>query len=138
MNPLKQLTSQHSSACPATFTALVHAAQGGEEVLFVDTSLLCLTQLIGEDVQHELTVTISVDVAVGFQVQVALQLWSIDQVAIVSQADTVGAVNVEGLGLCIGAATSSRVPEVANTHSTREVSHLCTVMEDLSRHAVGL
>lgn len=63
------------------------------------TGLLRLIQLVGEDIQHQLAVTISVDMAMGFQVQVALEFHSVNEVTVVSEADSVGAVNIERLGL---------------------------------------
>lgn len=63
-----KLTSKHSGTGPATLAALIHAAQAGKEVLVVDTSLLGLTQLIGENIEHELTVTIGVDVTMGLKI----------------------------------------------------------------------
>lgn len=132
------LTGKQGSACPATFTTLIHTAQGREEVLLVDTSLLCLAQLVREDIQHQLTVTIGIDMTVSLQVKILLQFWRVDEVAVVGQANAVGAVHVERLGLRIRTAPSGRVTKVTNSHRSREIGNFGTVMEDLSCHAVGL
>jgi hypothetical protein len=93
------LTSKHGSACPTTNAQLVHPFQGCKAVASVDTGLASLVQLIGEDVQHELAVALRVDVPVRFMVESLSQRRSVDQVTIVRHADTVGAVDVEGLSL---------------------------------------
>lgn len=135
---IERLTSKKGSTSPATLTALIHAAQTGKEILLVHTGLLCLTQLISKDVEHEFTVTVCVDVTVCLQIQVLLQLGRINQVAVVCEADTVRRVDVEGLGLSIGTATSGRVAEVTNTHRARQVGDLRTIVEDLGSHTVCL
>lgn len=55
-----------------------------------------------------------------------------------SQADTVGAVHVEGLSLRVGTAAGGGVSQVANTHGTGQISDSGTVLEDTSGDAVGL
>lgn len=134
----EELTCKQGSAGPSTFTPLIHAAQTGEQIFFVDSSLLCLTQFIGKDVQHELTVTLSVDVTVCLQIQVSLQLRSVDEVSVVGKADSVWAVHIEGLGLRSGTAASSGVSQMGNAHRPRKVGDLGTVVKDLGSHAVGL
>jgi len=104
----------------------------------VHTSLLGLTQLISEDVEHELTVTIGVDVTVGLEIQMPLKLTGIDQITVVRKANTVRAVDVEWLSFGIGTGSCGRVPQVTNTHEARQVGDLSTIMEDLGSHAVGL
>jgi len=133
----KERTGQHGSACPSTFTALVHTAQASKKILFVHTSLLCLAQLVGKDVEHELTVTVSVDVTVRLQIQISLQLRRVNEVSVVSEADTVRAVHVKGLSLRIRTATSSRVPQMADTHRARQVGNFGAILKDLGSHAVG-
>jgi hypothetical protein len=84
---------------PSSLAALVHARQGVEDILGVDTSLASLVQLIGEDVEHEFTVAVSVDMSVGFPVEKLTQLRCVGQVAVVAQADAVRAVHIERLSL---------------------------------------
>ena len=134
----REHTSKHSSTSPATLAALVHAGQTGEEVLVVDTGLLGLTQFISKDVEHELTVTVSVDVTVSLEIQVLPKLSSVDQVTVVRKADTVRAVHVERLSLGIGTGSRGRVSQVTNSHESREVGDLSTILEDLGSHTVGL
>ena len=75
----------------------------------IDTSLLGLVELISEYIQHQLAVTISVDMAMCFIIQELLQLWGVDQVAVVGEADTIGTIDIEGLSFSIRTATSSRI-----------------------------
>lgn len=104
----------------------------------VDTGLLGLAELIGEDVEHQLAVTVGVDVTVGFKVKVLPEVSGIDEVTVVRKADTVGAVHVERLGLGVGTGSCGRIAQVANSHGTGEVGNLSTFLEDLGSHAVGL
>lgn len=134
----KRLTSQHRSACPSTLTALIHPAQASKEILFVHTRLLCLAQLIRKDVQHELTITIGVDVSVCLQIQIPLEFRRIDEVSIVGEADTIRTVHIERLRFSIGTATSSRVAQVTDAHRAGQVCNLRTILEDLGCHAIGL
>ena len=129
---------QHSCAGPSTFTSLVHPTQTGKEVFPIHSGLLGLAQLVSEDVEHEFTVTVGVDVTVSLKIQMPLQLRGVDQVAIVGQTDTIGTVDVEWLGLSVGTATGRGVSQVTNSHESREVSHPSTVLEDAGRHSVGL
>lgn len=132
-----KLTSKHSGTGPATLAALIHAAQAGKEVLVVDTGLLGLTQLIGENIEHELTVTIGVDVTVGLKIQMLAKISGVDQVTVVCKADTIGAINVEWLSFGIGTGACGRVSQMANSHEARQVGNLSTVMEHLGSHAIG-
>lgn len=134
----EEITSKHGSAGPSTFTPFIHPTQASEEVFFVDSGLLCLTQFIGKDVEHELTVTLSVDVTVCLQVQISLQLGSIDEVSVMGKANAIRAVHVEGLGLRIGTAASGRIPQMGNAHRPWKVGYLGTIVKDLSSHAIGL
>lgn len=117
---------------------MVHAAQARKKILFVYTSLLCLAQLISKDVQHELTVTVGVDVTVCFQIQVSFQFWRIDEISIMGKADAVWTVHIERLCFGIGTATSCRVAQVPNTHGAGKVRDFGAILEDLGGHAIGL
>ena len=134
----KTETSKHGSAGPTTLALLVHALKSKETVGRVDTGLSSLVELVGKDVQHELAVALGVDVAMGFLVQIAPKLGSVDEVTIVSKADAVRGVDVERLRLSICAAASCRISEVANTHVTGEIAHALTIVEDLGCKSVAL
>jgi hypothetical protein len=134
----KTETSQHGSASPTTLALLVHALESKEAVGRVDTGLSSLVELVGENVQHELTVALGVDVAMRLLVQITPKFGRVDEVTIVSEADTVRGVDVERLRLSICAAAGSWVSEVANTHVTREVAHTLTVVEDFGCKSVAL
>jgi hypothetical protein len=62
----------------------------------------------------------------------------IDEVAIVRHADSVRAVHIERLCLCIGAAAGRGVSKVAETHEARKVRDARAVVEDLGGHTVAL
>jgi hypothetical protein len=74
---------------------------------------------------------------VRFVVETLSQRRGIDEVAIVRHADSVWAVHVERLCLCIGAAASGRVSKVAEAHEAGEVRDAGAVVEDLGCHAVA-
>lgn len=132
------LTCQHRRASPAPLASLVHPAQACKEIFPVHTRLLGLAELIGKDVQHQLTIAISVDVAVGLKIQVSFQLGSIDEVSVMGQANTVGAVHIKGLSLGIRAASSSWVSQMSNAHEAWKVRHSRTIIENLGCHTIGL
>ena len=134
----KTETGKHGGTSPTTLTLLIHALKGKEAVGRVDTGLSSLVELVGENVQHELTVALSVDVAMSFLVQITPEFGRVDEVTIVSKADAVRGVDVERLRLSICAAASSRVSEVANTHVTREIAHALTIVENLGCKSVAL
>ena len=134
----KTETSKHGSAGPTTLALLVHALKSEETVGRVDTGLSSLVELVGKDVQHELTVALGVDVAMGFLIQITPEFGCVDEVTVVSKADAVRGVDVERLRLSICAAASSRVSEVADTHVTREIAHALTIVENLGCKSVAL
>jgi hypothetical protein len=102
-------TGKHGGACPSTSTQCVHALQGGEAVVGIDTRLASLVEFISKDVQHKLAIALRVDVPVGLVVETLSQRRCVDEVAIVRHADSIRAVHIERLCLCVGAATSSGV-----------------------------
>lgn len=134
----KAKASKHGGTCPAANALLVHPAQSIEAVLGVDTGLAGLVELVGKNVQHQLAVTLRVDVTVSLLVEDALELGSVDEVAIVGQADSIWAVYVEGLGFRVGAAAGRGVSEVTETHETGEICDSGAVVEDLGGHAIAL
>jgi len=75
---------------------------------------------------------------VGLVIESLAQCRRVDEVAIVGHADTVGAVDVEGLSLSVRAAAGGRVSQVAEAHEAGEVGHACAVLEDTRRHTVAL
>lgn len=89
--------SNHARDSPCTFTSLVSLGQGAENVVGVDTGLASLVEVAGEDIEHQLAVRIGVDVTVGLLVEIGAQSRSIDQVAVVCEADTIWRVHVERL-----------------------------------------
>ena len=96
----------HGRASEASDAPLVHAREGSEDIFRVDTRLAGLVELVGENVEHQLAVALGVDVTVGGVVEICPKFFGVDEVSIVSEADTVGRVDVEGLAL--GTATDSR------------------------------
>ena len=90
--------SEHGGASPAALAFCIGSLQGGEAVVAVDTCFSRFIQFVGEDVEHELAVAVGVDVAVGFLVQEALELRSIDEITIVREGDA-GGVDEERLSL---------------------------------------
>jgi hypothetical protein len=71
-------------------------------------------------------------------VQVPPELRRIDEVAVVSEGDTVRRVDVERLRLGVRAAASSRVSEVTKTHGTGKVAHALAVVEHLGCESIAL
>jgi hypothetical protein len=56
----------------------------------------------------------------------------------VCHADSVRAVHIERLCLCVGAAASGGVSQVTKTHEARKIRDASAVVEDLGGHAVAL
>ena len=75
---------------------------------------------------------------VSLVVQSLAQRGGVDEVAVVGHADTVRAVDVEGLSFSVRAATGSGVSQVAEAHEAGKVGHTGAVLEDLGGHAVAL
>lgn len=101
---MPSLTGKHSGTGPAANTSVIHSTEGVDNVLIIDTCLPRLIQLIGKDVEHQLAVTVRIDVPVRFEVEKVLEIGRIYEVARCREADSVRAVNVEWL--CFG--TSAR------------------------------
>ena len=95
--------------------AAVHALQSRKDVLLVDSGLSSLIEFAGKDVQHQLAVTVGVDVSVSLLVKELAQLGSIDEVAIVREDNSVGAVDVKRLGFRRRACASRGVSQVADS-----------------------
>ena len=132
-----QLTGQHRSASPAADASPVHSAQARKEVFFVDASLLCLVKLVGEDIEHQLAIAICVDMPMGLVVKETLELLRVDEVSIMSKANTVRAVNVKRLRFRVGTASSRRISKMAQTHKSRKIRHPRAVVKDLGGHAIA-
>ena len=79
-------TCKHRSTCPTAFTSPVHAFKSSKAVLRVDTSLACLVQFICKNIQHELAITVSVDMPMSLLIEKPLKLGGVDQIAIVGEA----------------------------------------------------
>src|SRR4051812_36447559 len=94
-------TSQHSSASPSTSTQFVHPLQRGKAVVCIDTCLARLVELVGEDVQHKLTVTLGVDMPVSLMVESLAQCRGVDEISVVRHANAVWAVYIERLSFSI-------------------------------------
>lgn len=70
-------------------------------------------------------------------IQVTSELGSVDEVAVVSEADAVRRVDIEWLRLSVRTATGSRVSEVAKTHVARKVAHALAVVENFGSKTVA-
>ena len=75
---------------------------------------------------------------VGLVVESLAQRGGVDEVTIMSHADTVRAVDVKGLGLRVCAAASCGVSQMAKTHEAGEIGNTSTILEDLGGHAIAL
>jgi hypothetical protein len=132
------LTSKHGSARPTTNAKLVHSFQSCKAIAGIDTGLASLVELIGEDVQHELTIALCVDVSVGDLIKALSESWGVDEVAVVGHADTVRAVNIKRLSFRVGTAAGGGVAKVAKAHVARQICNTSAVLEDLGGHTVAL
>jgi len=97
-----------------------------ENILFVDTELSSLLQVVCENVEEELGVRVGVDVSVGIGIKELSQGWGVDEVTVlyvsslprmetqsthVRKNDTIWRVDIERLSFCVRRATSSRVSD---------------------------
>lgn len=74
----------------------------------------------------------------GLVIESLAQRRGIDEIAVVSHADTVRAVDVEGLSFSIRTAAGGGVSQVAEAHEAGKVGHAGAVLEDLGGHTVAL
>lgn len=81
------LTCEHGDASPATNASTIHALDGSYNVFIIDTSFLRFVEFVGEDVEHELTVAFSVDMAMCLVVQEFSETGCIDEITIVGKAN---------------------------------------------------
>lgn len=131
-------TSKHGGAGPSSRASLVHAGQGEKDILLSDTELSSLVQLIGKDVEHELGVTVGVDMAMGLVVQKRSKLRRIDQVSVMCKGDAVRAVHIEWLCLSRCAAPGGWVAKVTESHESWKILNTLSILEDLGGHTVAL
>ena len=131
------ITCKHGCTCPSANAKIVHPFQGCKAIVGVDTGLSSLVQLIGEDVQHKLTVALRVDMPVCVLIEELAELRRINQVAVVGHADAVRAVHVEWLCLSVRAATGCGITKVAQSHEAREVRNTGAIVEDLGGHTIA-
>ena len=115
----------------------VHAGHGAEDVLLVDAQLAELLQLVGEDVEQHLGIRVRVDVALVFPEQGLTQGFRVGEIAVVSQADAVGGIHIEGLGLGTALAARRGVADMTDAHAAAQVQHV-TLGEDVTHQAVVL
>ena len=120
-------------AAPA---APVHPRHGAEDVLLVDAQLPLDLQLVGEDVEQDLGVRLGVEVAQVVDVDVALQVLRVGQVAVVGQRDAVGGVDVEGLGLGGAGGSGRRVAGVTEPHGAPQLDHVAGAKDVLDQAVV--
>ena len=74
----------------------------------------------------------------SFEIQVSLELWGIDEISIVGEANAVRAVYIKRLSLGVCATACSGIPQVTNAHGARKVCYFGTILENLGCHTIGL
>ena len=116
-------------------TSVVQSAETAEQILVVDTGLFRLAKFVGKDVQHQLAVAVGVDMPVGLGIQVLSELVRVDEIAVMGEADTIGAIDVEWLRLYLGACPGGGIPQMAQAHTALENFEHRAVAEDLGDHA---
>ena len=131
-------TCKHRCASPSSNATLVHSRQCRKAVSCVHACLSSFVQLICEDIQHQLAVAVGIYVPICLLVQKALELRSVDQVAVMRKADSIWAVDVEWLRFRIGATSSSGIPQVSKTHEAWEICNPGPIMKDFGSHAFAL
>jgi hypothetical protein len=76
--------------------------------------------------------------SVSLLIEQATQFRCVDEVAIVRQADAVGAVDVEWLSFSAGTSSCCRVPKVAYAHGSGKVLDTGTIAEHPGGHSIPL
>ncbi len=130
-------TGKHRGTGPSALTLAIHAAETGKEILGIDSRLLRLVELVGKDVDHQLAVAVRVDVPMRLLVKEALELLRVDEVPVVRKANAVGTIDIEGLSLGIGAASSSRISQMTQAHESGQIADACAIVEDSGGHAIA-
>ena len=83
------LTSEHGGTCPTSYASLIHPLKSVHYVLVVDTCLTGFVEFVGEDVEHQFTVALGIDMPMCLEVQEVFEFSSVDQVAVVSETYSV-------------------------------------------------
>ena len=113
----------HGGIAPAA--ASMDPGHGAEQVAVVDAQFPLDLQLMGEDVEQDLRVRLGVDVAQVLHEEVALQVLGVGEIAVVGQDDSVGGIDVEGLGLGgTGRAAGGGIAHMAYAHVALELDHV--------------
>ncbi len=121
----------------AAAQAPVDRAHGGKDVGHRGSQVADPLQFAGEHVEQHLGVGGGVEVPAVLAYQRAGQFRGIGQVAVVGEADAVGRVDVERLGLGGALAAGGRVANVADADIALELKHV-TLLEHVPHQAVVL
>lgn len=78
-----------------------HVLDCGENIFLVDPELARLLEIIRKDIEEELRIRVGVDMSVCVCVQELLELTGIGKVPIVAKNNTIGAIHIERLRLCV-------------------------------------
>jgi hypothetical protein len=131
------VASHHSSAGISSSALSVDATKGSEDILGVDSDLVMLLQLGGEDIQKQLGVGISVNMSVNRLVKVVSQSRGVDKVTVVGHDQSIRRVDVERLSLGVGEGAGSGVSQMSNAHASDQTLYT-GLGEDVPDHTVAL
>jgi hypothetical protein len=71
-------SSKHGDTRVRPFCLEHQIPDRGENIFFIDAKLFCLLKVVGKDIEEELRVAISVDMAVGIGIEKLPELDSVD------------------------------------------------------------
>ena len=90
-------TCKHGCTRPPSFQPVVHSAQSREDILTIHTCLAGDPQLVCEYVHHQLAIALGLNVAMAFLVQELFQLRRIDEISVMSKANSVRVIGKKWL-----------------------------------------
>ena len=108
----------------SSLDTLVHTGYCIEHIVLIDTILALALQFVGKDIEQDFRVGAGIDVTQVLTEQVLHQGLGVGQIAVMSQGNTVGRIDIKRLRLGRGGATRSGIAHMADTHISLQAQHM--------------
>src|SRR5690606_37513554 len=118
------ITADQNQRRITTTAATVNTFNGSKNILRRWRHFANLLQLMGKNVQQNFGVGIGIGMAQIFGVKLFSQLCCVGQVAVMSQAKTVGRIYIKRLGQCRAGAAGGWITHMTYAHASSQAAHM--------------